>query len=244
MDIRVQDLPKWFPSEQGHMKNPNLIYDVGMHKGEDADFYLEKGYNVIGFEADPELARFCRKRFKFQIADGRVRIVDGAISESSERRVKFYHNNERSFWGTVCDDWAQRNERSGTDNKVLEVEVVNFSNVLREYGMPFYMKIDIEGGDMICVNALRNFTKRPDYISIESSKVSLDSVRHELDILESLGYDSFQVVQQEQYHPASGPFGHLLTSPWLTKNETLAEYQTIFQNYIGWYDTHARLKIK
>ena len=226
------------------MKQQNLIYDVGMHRGEDTAFYLEKGFNVIGFEADPELARFCRKRFKFQIADGRVRIVDGAISESSERKVRFYHNNENSVWGTICNDWAQRNERGGTTNKVLNVEAVNFSNVLREYGMPYYMKIDIEGSDMICVRALRDFPKRPDYISIESSKISLNDVRHELDILESLGYDAFQVVQQEQQHPASGPFAHLLTGPWLTKNETFAEYQTVFQNYTGWYDTHARLKIK
>lgn len=224
------------------MKQQNLIYDVGMHKGEDTAFYLEKGYNVIGFEADPELARFCRKRFKFSIADGRVRIVDGAISESSERKVKFYHNNGNSVWGTVCNDWARRNEKAGTTNKALNVEAVNFSNVLREYGMPFYMKIDIEGSDMICVKALRDFPKRPDYISIESSKISLDAVRDELDILESLGYDSFQVVQQEGFHPASGPFGHLLTDLWFTKKEAVDEYKTIFQNYIGWYDTHARLK--
>jgi len=46
------------------MKQQNLIYDIGMHKGEDTALYLERGYNVIGFEADPHLARFCRKRFK------------------------------------------------------------------------------------------------------------------------------------------------------------------------------------
>ncbi len=37
-------------------KYDDLIYDVGMHKGEDADYYLKKGFRVIGFEAIPELA--------------------------------------------------------------------------------------------------------------------------------------------------------------------------------------------
>ena len=39
-----------------------------MHKGEDTDFYLKKGFNVIGFEADPELIALCQNRFKNEIA--------------------------------------------------------------------------------------------------------------------------------------------------------------------------------
>jgi hypothetical protein len=35
--------------------NPNLIYDVGMHTGQDTEFYLAKGFNVIAIEANPLL---------------------------------------------------------------------------------------------------------------------------------------------------------------------------------------------
>ena len=48
------------------LKN-NLIFDVGMHKGEDTDFYLNKGFYIVGFEADPELIVFCKNRFKNEI---------------------------------------------------------------------------------------------------------------------------------------------------------------------------------
>ena len=34
------------------MKYRDLLYDVGMHRGEDAEFYLRKGFRVIGFDAD------------------------------------------------------------------------------------------------------------------------------------------------------------------------------------------------
>lgn len=34
---------------------PNLIYDVGLHRGEDTDFYLKKGFHVVALEANPEL---------------------------------------------------------------------------------------------------------------------------------------------------------------------------------------------
>ena len=40
----------------------NLIVDVEMHKAEDTDFYLSKGFNVIAIDADPILIRsaLCR----------------------------------------------------------------------------------------------------------------------------------------------------------------------------------------
>ena len=41
-------------------KHYDLIYDVGMHKGEDTEFYLSKGFKVVGFEADPDLTQYNR----------------------------------------------------------------------------------------------------------------------------------------------------------------------------------------
>jgi hypothetical protein len=34
--------------------NKNLIYDVGLYKEQDTDFYLKKGFQVVAFEANPE----------------------------------------------------------------------------------------------------------------------------------------------------------------------------------------------
>jgi 16S rRNA A1518/A1519 N6-dimethyltransferase RsmA/KsgA/DIM1 with predicted DNA glycosylase/AP lyase activity len=58
---------------------PNLIFDIGLHQGEDTEFYLEKGFEVVAFEADPVLADQCRRKFSDQIADQRLVIVEGAI---------------------------------------------------------------------------------------------------------------------------------------------------------------------
>lgn len=30
-------------------KDTNLIYDVGLHHGQDTDFYLKRGYRVVAF---------------------------------------------------------------------------------------------------------------------------------------------------------------------------------------------------
>ena len=65
-------------------KHNDLIYDVGMHKGEDTEFYLRKGFRVIAFEANPELVDLCRVRLKRFIEQGQLKIVEGAIVDKKE----------------------------------------------------------------------------------------------------------------------------------------------------------------
>lgn len=116
-------------------KHEDLIYDVGIHKGEDTDYYLKKGFKVIGFEADPDLAEHCRRRFLEEIQNGKLIIVEGAIVEQrpgeiTVQTVRFFKNQNVSVWGTVLDDWACRNEVLGTQNTIIEVSTVNFQQCL------------------------------------------------------------------------------------------------------------------
>jgi FkbM family methyltransferase len=238
-------------------KRKDLIYDVGMHKGEDAEFYLRKGFRVVAFEADPELALLCRNRLKGFIDQGQLTVVEGAIVnlesiEAGARKVLFHRNENVSLWGTVCVDWAERNVRLGSTSSVLEVDAVDFAAIMQQHGIPHYMKIDIEGLDMVCVNALRLFRERPDYVSIESDKTSFANIKREIDALVDLGYDSFQAVEQTDIpdsqsppYPAregnyvtqrfesssSGLFGSELGSEWKSKHEILRQYRVIRLGY-------------
>jgi FkbM family methyltransferase len=233
---------------------PDLIFDVGMHQGEDTDFYLKKGFRVVAFEANPELAEYCRNRFANALERDRLTIVEGAIVDPAAApsgTVAFYKNLQLPIWGTVCADWVERNDSLGTSSVRIEVPVVDFSQALLRYGMPHYLKIDIEGMDVVCLKALTEFDSQPDFISIESNKVEFSRVEEEFRILTSLGYDSFQAVQQatipRQKEPqpaaegqfagyrfeegASGLFGRDLPGCWKTYEKILQEYRRIFLLY-------------
>lgn len=43
---------------------PDLIFDIGMHNGDDSDYYLKKGFRVIAIEANPTLCALGAARFK------------------------------------------------------------------------------------------------------------------------------------------------------------------------------------
>jgi FkbM family methyltransferase len=234
-------------------KHPDLVYDVGMHRGEDTAFYLKKGCRVIGFEADPVLAAECRGRFAAAIADGRLVIVEGAICARSAAaaKVAFYRNPTTSVWGTVEPKWADRNARLGSPSERIEVPAVEFGDCLARFGVPHYLKIDIEGADLLCVEALSGATKCPDYLSIESNKTDFNALVREFDLLCGLGYTRFAVVQQARIHRqpfdgrtlageplhhdfergASGPFGKDLRVAYVSREEAIDRHRRIFAQY-------------
>jgi FkbM family methyltransferase len=219
------------------------------------DFYLRKGFRVIAFEANPELCMRCRQQFAKEIDSGQLTLIEGAIQPnpvSGDGKVRFYINEKNSVWGTVLEDWSDRNSRLGTASTVMDVPAVDFSQVIRRYGIPHYMKIDIEGCDMVCIDALKEFNLRPDFISIESDKTAFAKIKDEIDALVDLGYDSFKAVEQStiptmqsspnppregQYTPhsfpegSSGLFGRELVGPWLSRRQILDSYRWIRLGY-------------
>lgn len=238
-------------------KHQNLIYDVGMHKGEDTEFYLRKGFRVIAFEANPELVSSGRNRLKKFIDQGQLVIVEGAIVDedaikAGQKKVKFYKNDNNSVWGTVCTNWAERNVQLGTSSSMIEVDVVDFADTLQKYGIPHFMKIDIEGCDLVCINTLSKFSERPNYISIESDKVSFANITNEINELVNLGYGCFQAIEQStiskvQSPPvlpkegeyvaqsfeegSSGLFGAEIGDQWKSRDEILRQYRIIRLGY-------------
>lgn len=229
----------------------DLVFDLGMHRGEDTAFYLAKGLRVVGFEADPALAELCRTRFAGAIRAGNVEIIEGAIApHSSSGRIAFYRNPKKTVWGTIDSDWVERNKKFGRNAIRIEVPVVDLSAAFQAHGIPHYIKIDIEGADHAVLDALRALPERPRFLSIESEKMSFARLEAELRLLRSLGYTRFAAVQQadigqsrvivrdlegnevefEFEEGASGVFGDDIAE-WRSFEECLRQYRTIFKLY-------------
>lgn len=226
----------------------DLVYDVGAHKGEDTAFYLAKGYRVVAFEANADLIRECERRFAAEIAAGRLTLVEGAVTDSDAPSVRFYRH-PLSTWGTTTDEMVTRNLLVAP-SEAVDVPSVDFAAKLRETGMPSFMKIDIEGSDMLCLQALLEFEQRPQSLSVESHKTDWSRIEQEFALLARLGYDRFAVVQQGDIpgrtiqtqkfdggaltfrfeEDSSGPFGSDV-GPWLDRAGAIARYKRVFLAY-------------
>jgi FkbM family methyltransferase len=229
----------------------DLVFDVGLHRGEDSDYYLRKGYRVVAFEANPTLVKRARDRFAAELASGTMTIIEGAIDDHGRESIKFFIHPQMSVWGTTDEAWALRNAPRGGRSTAVEVPTVNFRQAIERFGVPHYMKVDIEGADRICLESLRHFRHRPRYVSIESEKTDWQALEAEFDLLERLGYGRFAICQQADIHHqalitqtrtgdslryqfeegASGPFGDDLDEPWTDRTAALRTYATLFRRY-------------
>lgn len=172
----------------------DLIYDVGMHNGDDTAYYLSKGYRVLAIEANPILVAAAEDRFSAEIEEGRVEIISAAIARRRER-AKFWVNCTNSVQSSFSREMALR---WGGEVQVIDVECVPFTEILQKHGVPYYMKIDIEGADSDCLAALSP-DDLPVYVSAEAHSLM------PLCQLASLGYTDFKCVYQRDHNrPAAG----------------------------------------
>ena len=112
-----------------------------------------------------------RQRLRRFVESGQVTIVNAAVAEQAGP-ARFFFNESDSAWGTTSPEWAARNERLGARSSEITVKGIRFQQLLEEFGIPYYLKVDIEGADMLCILALRDFSSKPKYVSIESNKTS------------------------------------------------------------------------
>ncbi len=229
----------------------NLVFDLGMNNGDDTDYYLKRGFRVIGLEANPGLCEKAALRFATAIAEGRLTIVHAAIWESSGETV-FYVNLENDHWSSIDIGWAGRND---SNCQAITVRCVTLPELFAEYGVPFYLKIDVEGVDHVVLDQLRGLAKLPQCVSVEDCRFGFQY----METLSACGYDGFKLLDQStvpdlsdpalghQFQPgSSGPFGNDVPGSWAAYDSVVALYAQTVRDFAGnrlaprtqWWDIH------
>lgn len=184
--------------------NQKLVFDIGFHVGEDAAFYLKRGFKVVAVEANPALCDAARERFASEIASGQLILVNKALAATPGKLV--FYVSEHSVWSTCDETFAARSREAGYATRPITVEATTIAHLIEEHGVPYFMKVDIEGFDMVVIEGLLKTEARPAYISLESDKDSVKGLRREFDTLAQLGYDRFKRVNQAAV-PKQAPRG-------------------------------------
>lgn len=205
--------------------NAELIMDIGMNNGDDTAYYLHKGYRVVAVDAHPGMIENARNRFRREIEDGRLILVNKGVAPE---------RGSLTFW--VCDglsEWSSFNReiasRDGQPHHPIEVETVPLSDLTAEYGVPHYLKVDIEGYDRYCLDSLEP-SHLPEYVSVERSSDEL------LERLHELGYRGFKCISQFTFLPLEHPPAreerrHRLLLDLLTSRRLAIR---VFRKVFGW----------
>jgi FkbM family methyltransferase len=163
-----------------------LIFDIGFHNGDDSAYYLSHGHRVLAVEANPVMVEEGRRRFQNEIANGRLTLVNRGLWNESGSKLTFYVNDTDSGWSSFVKGIGQR------DGKFHEVQVdcITPAELFQKYGVPWYLKVDIEGSDKIVVGSLTK-QNAPQYFSSELGHNS-----PALELLVRCGYTAFKLINQ------------------------------------------------
>ena len=199
---------------------PRLIYDVGMNNGDDCAYYLSKDYYVVAIEANPILVQRARERFRQEISKGRLTIEWVGIVEQPQK-LPFWICDERDVFSSFDPTRAGRN---GFKCHPVEVKCVTFDTILEKYGIPHYLKIDIEGAEPYCLQHLPP-TRLPHYVSIEAENLQC------LVLLQQLGYSEFKIVDQMRHNSCFPDFSNTTLFSRFAKQ--ICWYADRLQNRLG-----------
>ncbi|WP_426415786.1 FkbM family methyltransferase [Aestuariirhabdus sp. LZHN29] len=240
-----------------------IIYDVGLNTGQDTTYYLKKGFKVVAVEADPYLCEQAIATFRDEISDGRLRVLNVGVSDNVGS-MNFYVNEHSREWSSFYSSIAGR---AGHQLTEIQVPTDTLSNIINAHGVPYYLKIDIEGNDRVAVRSVLDNDYPIPYISIENGSVMLKD-------LAAKGYDRFKFIQQNNVHKlqqcmpalegryvdhqfefgASGKFGEETEGEWLSYKEVFSHVSEVWDvdtgrknpdwddSVGGWFDLHARHK--
>lgn len=239
-----------------------LVMDVGFNDGSDSSIYLALGYKVVAIEANSFLVERGNERFVSEIEENRLTIVNIGLplrGKENETQATFYKNKVNDEWSSLLREVGCRGTCWGSNVVCRQqgqaetptccagpefciearIPIVDCGHLFEEFGVPFFLKLDVEGGEMSCLTALSKFERRPRFVSTE---VSPDSWHHWTEMIR-LGYSGVKAVPQKGIRSSGLPPALSLdcTAGAQWRPLVLDNYFNPFKNCsnnAGWYDWH------
>jgi FkbM family methyltransferase len=214
-----------------------LVYDLGMHNGFDTDHYLRRGFKVIAVEANPYLCNDAQRRFQLPIMKGDLAIINAAISNISGIG-DFHINEDNTQRSSLYHQWA------GARVETVPVQQIKLGYLIEHFGVPDFLKSDIEGADGTVLEQLRDGGWRPRYVSVEDCRFGLVYLK----LMHECGYTGFKLSNQRDVLPGtSGPLGDQLPGEWFSYDGMVIYYLATVRDRGGnqlnrqvgqWWDIH------
>jgi FkbM family methyltransferase len=198
----------------------DLIFDIGANQGVKTDIFLRLGARVIAVDPDEVNRAILEEKFvKYRLVPKSVVIVQKAASDRNASEMMWI-DEPGSAMNTFSQKWVEALRTDGTRfgrtlNFVQSKQVITttLEELFTSYGVPFFIKLDIEGHEIM---ALRGMRRPVPYLSFE---VNLPEFRAE-------GLECIELLSRLE---ASGQFNYaidcrqgLVRKEWLGREAFVA----------------------
>ncbi len=164
----------------------DLVFDIGAHSGDKAAWFQQLDLTVICVEPQPNMAEQLSVRFC-----NNPNVVVRQVGAGAKRgRMDMRISSAAPVLSTLASHWDTGRFSGHSWDRIIEVEVVLLDDLIEEYGVPRFCKIDVEGYEREVVSGL---SRRIGIISFEFTSEFMDHAFDVIKKLVQLGYKKFNV---------------------------------------------------
>jgi FkbM family methyltransferase len=208
-----------------------LVFDIGANGGSKSVVFASLADRVIAVEPSPAAASMLYRRFRH---NDRVHIVQKGVG-SSVSIAPFYVFEESDCYNTFSAKWVSELAVASSSHerptkvvtRVVDIQVTTLDQLINEYGLPDYVKIDVEGSELQVAQGLSEDIR---FLSFECN---LPEFVNESIVLSRYLHDQnstrkFNVVD-------SDPPAKFLFRFWITVDEIVAFLRATDRTYVEVY---------
>ncbi len=208
----------------------DLCFDIGSHLGNRSRAFLDLDCQVVALEPQPLFADFLDRKFG---ANKDFNLVRAAIGPKAQK-MKMHISSSNPTITTLADkEWRDMmNSYESIHTKwdqEIEVDVVSIDDLIKKYGKPKFIKLDVEGFE---AEAIRGLSQPVEFISFEFIGADAQRTIHCVELLQSIGTYEFNISMVESQK--------MEWKEWRDSTQTIEVLQG-FGKHIPSGDVYARL---
>ena len=232
----------WKPFNQRKLKKfyrqfiqpGDLCFDIGAHLGNRSKAWLNLGAKVVALEPQPVCIDFLKKKFEDSCS---FNLIEKAVASRAGKMQMHLSHYAPTVSSLAEEKWRQAlNERSRftvTWDEQIEVETVTLDQLIKEYGVPAFCKIDVEDFEE---EVLKGLSLPIPVISFEFFNWTSQRTEACLKLLDQLG--------DYQYNWSIGESQQLFISDWTDSQAIFKHIHQYKKNKSFSGDIYARLATK
>jgi FkbM family methyltransferase len=155
-----------------------VVFDIGANIGTMTRVFASEGAKVIAVEPNPD----CIRHIERTTSRDTVEVLQAAVGEVNGLGV-IRISDRKDKMSSLSAEWREAVAKDNRDyagmwKREITVPVITLDTLIHRYGLPFYIKIDVEGYEE---HVLRGLSGLPALLSLEFNRLLLEPILRALD---------------------------------------------------------------